>query len=99
MCPGPSLSVIGVHKMNTSSSSCHTLAADVIKWAWLYTLYLMHVLYVVYVAIGAPPPTSLVYYLHWCSSTRTTLTLTLTLTLALPDHILTRKHVEHLNMS
>ena len=50
--------------MNTSGSSCYTLAADVIKWAWLDILYLMHVLYVVYVAIGAPPPTSLVYYLN-----------------------------------
>ena len=46
--------------MNTSSSSCHTLAAD---WAWLDILYLMHVVYVVYVASGAPPLTSLVYYL------------------------------------
>ena len=58
--PGPSLPVIGVHQMNTSGSSCHTLAAE---WAWLDILYLMHVLYVVYVAIGAPPPTSLVCYL------------------------------------
>ena len=49
--------------MNTSGSSCHTPAADVIKWAWLDMLCLMHVPYVVYVAIGAPPPTSLVYYL------------------------------------
>ena len=51
--------------MNTSGSSCHTLAADVIKWAWLDILHLMHVLYVVYVATGAPPPTSLVYYLKF----------------------------------
>ena len=49
--------------MNSSSSSCHTLAVDVIKWARLDILHLMHVLYVVYVVIGAPPPTSLVYYL------------------------------------
>ena len=47
--------------MNTSGSSYHTLAVDVIKWAWLDTLYLIHVLYVVRVAIGA---TSLVYYLN-----------------------------------
>ena len=53
-----------VHQMHTSGSSCHTLAADVIRWAWLNILYLMHVLYVVYVAIGTPPPTSLVYYLN-----------------------------------
>ena len=39
--------VIGVHQMNTSGSSCHTPAADMIKWAWLDKLYLMHVLYVV----------------------------------------------------
>ena len=45
--------------MNTSSSNCHTLAAE---WAWLDILCLMHVLYVVYVAIGAPPPISLVHY-------------------------------------
>ena len=44
--------------MNTSGSSCHTLAVDVIKWAWVDILYLMHVLYV---AVGAP---SLVYYLN-----------------------------------
>ena len=38
-CPGPSLPVqlpvIGVHQMNTSSSSCHTPVADVLKWVWL----------------------------------------------------------------
>ena len=55
--------------MNTSGSSYHTLAADVIKWAWLDILHLMHVLYVVYVAIGAPPPTPLVCYLTvWVES-------------------------------
>ena len=48
--------------MNTSGSSRHTLAVDVTKCVWLDILYLMHVLYVVYVTIGAPPPTSLVYY-------------------------------------
>ena len=53
--------VYPTHQMNTSGSSCYTLAADVIKWAWLDILYLVHVLYV---AIGAPPPTLLVYYLN-----------------------------------
>ena len=48
--------VIGVHQMNTS---CHTLAADMIKWVWLDILYL----HVLYVAIGAPPP--LVSVLHF----------------------------------
>ena len=56
VCHGPSLPVIGVHQMNTSSSSCHTLAADVIKWMWLDIFHLMHVLYVVYVAIGLLHP-------------------------------------------
>ena len=50
--------------MNTFGSSYNTLTADVIKRAWLDIFYLMHVLYVVYVATGAPPPTSLVYYLN-----------------------------------
>ena len=50
--------------MNTSGSSYHTLAADVIKWVLLDNiLFLMHVLDVAEVAIGVLPPTSLVYYL------------------------------------
>ena len=40
--------------MNTSY---HTLAADMIKCAWLKIMYLLYVVYV------APPPTLLVYYL------------------------------------
>ena len=40
------LSGFGVHQIDTSGSSCHTPAKDMIKWAWLDILYLMHVLYV-----------------------------------------------------
>ena len=47
VCPGPSLQAF----------SCHIPAADMIKWAWLETLYLVAVVYEV--ICGAPPPISL----------------------------------------
>ena len=46
--------------MHTSSSSCHTPAADVIEWEWLVIFYLMDVFHVVYKVVCAPPPISLV---------------------------------------
>ena len=42
--------------MHTSGFSCHTPAADTIKWALLETLYLVDIFHIVYDSICAPPP-------------------------------------------
>ena len=59
--PLPSAYIASGH-LSTSNEHFQLLAADVIKWAWLDSLYLCPLCG--YVASGAPPPTLLVYYLN-----------------------------------